>query len=538
MSLRIIINFLISTAISVFSISAYSDLPTLDQGKFFASSSLFNASGWSYTGTLPSSINAGFKADNIEDGFFYDNHQYASGSRTMTTTTGTTPSYKLEFKGAFENEDFENWEGSLLAQSQGIKFNTATIDSIKFIGSGQTTDEHPIPEAWRSNTGYGTPNGMYAKFNQTYTLSQSYLNPGQDNCPVFIANTGSKTDYCGFTEAYFTGGVDLSANVQAAASIADPVLSSTQSVNIDATANRLTTIKVNGDAVFSGDINGSNSTFHLEEEKVKSANLSFTANFEQKTVNLSGGVTWDGRDETSSFNASYVKSFQMSDYANVGKTDQYVVEVRDTPQLIAGIDGKDFTSASVSVSASLNAIDSVLKPVFQPFSGGRLAILDASTFNLKSPDLPIPPGGFTGDLPVFLHFLLANEGSMDLTIDNFNFSLKDEDIFTSDDILGTLSKTNLNLTLKPGTSLDYGFYLTVSQDALNAARTDKFPFFSDREGNALDLIGSGSFQFHDLNGSRTKSFTLAIPEPGELNLLLIGVFSLLPFLARTRKIPN
>ena len=69
-------------------------LPVLADGQFYGSASLFNQSGWSYTGTLPSSVSAGFRAENVDNvcipflGCTDGDKQYASGSRTMSSTAG------------------------------------------------------------------------------------------------------------------------------------------------------------------------------------------------------------------------------------------------------------------------------------------------------------------------------------------------------------------------------------------------------------------------------------------------------------------
>lgn len=42
-------------------------LPVLADGQFYGSASLFDQSGWSYTGTLPSSVSAGFRAENVDN---------------------------------------------------------------------------------------------------------------------------------------------------------------------------------------------------------------------------------------------------------------------------------------------------------------------------------------------------------------------------------------------------------------------------------------------------------------------------------------
>ncbi len=106
---------LLATVAFLLPITSSYALPILENGKFFApsDSNLFSSSGWSYTGTLPSFINAGFKARNVDTGFFVDEEQFVTGRRTMTTTTGSTPAYTLALRGEFERKTFEAWEGSL-----------------------------------------------------------------------------------------------------------------------------------------------------------------------------------------------------------------------------------------------------------------------------------------------------------------------------------------------------------------------------------------------------------------------------------------
>lgn len=505
--------------------SAVHALPLLDEGKFFAPASLFTTTGWSYTGTLPSVLNAGFRAKNIDDDWFGDSGvQYVTGNRSMTTTAGAAPSYSLSLRGEFEQNKTEAWDNSLLDQSKGVKQDD--IDKVEFPApGGTTTNEHPIPENWRSLDGYANPSGSYAKFDQTLTLSRSYLEPGQFGCPQVVSPGGAKTGHCAFTEAYFKGGANLQASLQGYGSI-ENIFPGTQSVNVNAKANRITTFKVNDDALYTGQINGTASSFKLEEEKVNSIDFSFAGNFQEQSISVGASVQWDGSGNTSNFDASYVQRVEMSDYVNVGRADKYLLEVRDDPQLSAGLSGTNFDKAKVLASSGLSAIDAFLAPVFQPLASSRLVIKDASTFNLKSSRLPIPLGGFKDDLSIFLHFLLGNEGSIDLVVDGFNFRLFDEDpLFRPfpnfDDLLASITK-DLNFIIPPNSSRELGFFLSVPSSALNSAVDS-----SDKsDGNTLQLAGTGTFQFHDIYGSREKAFALAIPEPNIIHLFVIGLMLL------------
>lgn len=503
-------------AIFLFSTFAQA-LPILDSNKFFASSTLFQPTGWIYTGTLPGSLDAGFRARNRDPDLVGDSGtQYATGRRRVSVTTGSNPSYTLEFRGEFEAKDSEAWTSSLLDQSKGVR--QVDINKVTFsnIDSGITL-EHPIPVNWQSLNGYKNPAGGFAKFDNTFSLSRKYLEPGEFGCPL---NSG----HCAYTGAYFKGGVNLQANLQGYASVENPYPFFTQSVTIDAKANRITTFKVNSDPLYSGEITGNHSIFNLEEDKVQSLDFSFTANFREQSVSVGTDVQWDARDETASFDASYVHRVDMPDYVNVGSTDSFLVEVRDDLQLSAGLTGTKFEKAKVLASTSISAIDALFLPVFEPLASGRLVVKDASFFNVKNRYLPIPHGGFTKDLPFYLHFLLANEGSMDLTVDWLNFSLFDEDffLFSRDDILASINGKQTDWLIRPGVSQSFTVFLPVSVAQLEAA--DDF-----LEGPFLELAGLGSFGFHDIYGSRTVNFDLnisEIPEPDTISLLLIAFASI------------
>jgi len=496
-------------------------LPVLEQGKFFAPSSLFTASDWSYTGTLPSSIDAGFKAKNIDDDFFGDSGtQYSTGSRRVTTTTGAAPSYALTFRGEFEPQDSEAWDTSLLAQSNGTLQDD--IDKVEFPNpGGATTNEHPIPPDWRGLQGYANPTGSYAKFDRTFALSRNYLLPGEGGCPITVSPGGPNTGHCAFTEAYFKGGANLQASLQGNASI-ENIFPGTQNVSIDAKANRITTFKVNEAPIFSGDVNGSQANFLLEEEKVNAVDFSFKGDFKTLTFTVGANVQWDGSGDTSSFDASYVKRVEMPEYENVGLANEYKVEVRDDPQLTAGITGGNFDRASVLALAGLSAIDAVLLPVFQPLASSLLLINEASIVNI-SDLIPIPPGGFQNDLAVSLLFRLANNGSIDLTLDRLDFDIVDDDgLSFFDDLLASIS-LGLNNVIRSNSAIELRFSFLIPRSRLNAADD----FF---EGNFLELFGSGSFQFHDIYGARERGFVLAaIPEPSTLFLLSFGLFIIAVF---------
>jgi hypothetical protein len=488
-------------------------LPVLDSGKFFAPSTLFQATQWSYSGTLPSTLSAGFKAQNVDDDWFGDSGvQYATGSRSVSTTTGSSPAYVLALRGEFEQRDSEAWDNSLLDQSKGVV--QTDIDSVDFPApDGGANNEHPIPASWQSLNGYANPAGTYAKFDQTLSLSRTYLEPGEFGCPQFVSPGGSRTGSCIFTGAYFKAGANLEAALQGYGSI-ENVVAGTQSVSVDARANRITTFKVNGDAIYSGEINGTASTFTLEEESVKSVDFSFNGSFADKSITIGGNVQWDGRGDVSEFDASYVKRVDMPDYVNVGLADKYLVEVRDDPQLQAGLAGTDFYKAKVYASTGLSAIDATLMPVFQPLASSRLVIKDASTYNIKSSELSIPEHGFKDDLPIYLHFLVGNEGTTDLTLIGFEFKLIDLDIF-SDDLLAYVTRS-LDYIIHPNSALEFALLVTVSRSQLNAADD----FF---EGGSLEIRGSGSLIFQDIYGVRAKDFELNLPEPGSVGLLFAGL---------------
>jgi len=113
---------------------------------------------WSYTGTLPSSFSAEFRAENVDNvcfpffGCTDGDKQYASGSRMMSSTAGASPSYLFTFRGEFETVNQEAWEVSLLDQSKGVL--QTDVDRINFVNpDAGVTNEHPIPAGWQSLTG-------------------------------------------------------------------------------------------------------------------------------------------------------------------------------------------------------------------------------------------------------------------------------------------------------------------------------------------------------------------------------------------------
>lgn len=499
-------------------------LPTLEYGKFFAPSSLFSSSGWAYTGTLPSSVNAGFKARNVDDpicvpfvGCFGGDQQFATGRRTMTTTTGATSAYSLAFRGEFESETFEAWEDSLLDQSLGEKFDS-DVDSVQFPAPGSTiTNEHPIPDGWQSLNGYANPTGSYAKFDNTFSLSHSYLNAGEFGCP-------QGAGHCRYTESFFKGGANLEAVLQGSGSIENTV-AGTQSVNINAKANRITTFKVNADPLFSGEINGTASSFSLEEEKVKSIDFSFGGNFKDKSISIGADVQWDGSGNTSSFDASYVQRVEMSDFVNVGFANEFVVEVRDDPQLTAGIEGTDFFKAKVLASTGLSSIDAVFRPVFQAVESGRLSVKEAEVIN-KERLLEIPDGGFLNDRFLRFNIGIVNDGFMDITVNDIVISIFDDDVFFND-LLASYMVDNLDLLLSPDEVFNFAFNVDLSAETLNNA----VGLF---EGDFLELEAIGKFSFSDTFGTRTTEFSARfVPEPNALLLMLLGL-SLIFGLQRNR----
>ena len=501
-------------------------MPALADGQFYGSASLFNPSDWSYTGTLPSSFSAGFRAENVDNvcfpffGCTDGDKQYASGSRMMSSTAGASPSYSLTFRGEFETVNQEAWEVSLLDQSKGVL--QTDVDRINFINPGAgVTNEHPIPASWRSLTGYASPAGSYAQFDQSYTLSKSYLDPGQAGCPLTVGVSGMRTGVCNFVGAYFKGGADLTATLQGYGSIENTYAGS-QSVTVAAKADRITTLLVNGSSVATGSISGSAASFSLEEERVKSVDFSFSGNFASKTLSIGANVTWDGRGETSTLDASYVSPVRMADYEFVGKADTYTVQVRDTPSLSAGLTGTDFYKAGVLASTGLSDIDSSLLPVYQPVAGGHLSVKSIGLLrNTLKRLLKIPSVGFGTGILDYMQFVVSNDGSLDLTLDGIDFSLVDEHLapFFPDDVLAAFTR-GYGFTLHPDDVLVFTAPIDVTAARLNAA-DDLL------EGAFLELAGSGVLSYHDVNGTRTVAFELTIPEPTTTVLVALSFGSLL-----------
>lgn len=508
-------------------------LPVLADGQFYGSASLFNQSGWSYTGTLPSSVSAGFRAENVDNvcipflGCTDGDKQYASGSRTMSSTAGPSPSYSLTFRGEFETENQEAWEVSLLDQSKGVL--QTDVDRINFVNPGAgVTNEHPIPAGWQSLTGYANPAGSYAQFDKSYALTRSYLLPGEAGCPLTVGAAGTRTGVCSYVGAYFKGGADLSATLQGYGSIENTYAGS-QSVTVAAKADRITTLLVNGSSVATGSVNGSAASFSLEEERVKSVDFSFSGSFASKTISVGANVTWDGRGETSTLDASYVSPVRMDDYAFVGKADSYTVQLRDTPSLSAGLTGTDFYKASVLASTGLSAIDSSLLPVYQPVAGGNLSVRSVGLLrnNLKRL-LRVPLGGFDTGILDFMQIVVTNDGSLDLTLDGIDLSLLDEDLepFFPDDVLAAFTR-GYSFVIHPDEMLVFTVPIDVTAASLNAA--DDFV-----EGAFLELAGAGTLAYHDVNGARTVAFDLKIPEPASGALVALGVSGLLGMARRRR----
>ncbi len=207
-----------------------------------------------------------------------------------------------------------------LDQSNGKKISD--VDRIDFLTPGKgVTNEHPIPDSWQSANGYKNPTGSFAKFDNTFSLSRTYLNPGESGCP-------QGAGHCRYTESFFKGGANLNANLQGFGSIENIVVGA-QSVTINAKANRITTFKVNDDPVFSEQINGSASSFSLEEEKVDSVTPFFRLG--EDGASIGSTVQWNGAGDTATLDASYVQRIVMPDFVNVGFSDQFLVEVRDDP---------------------------------------------------------------------------------------------------------------------------------------------------------------------------------------------------------------
>lgn len=491
-------------------------LPTLSNNQFFGDPSLVSSTNWAYTGTLPSGFDAGFRAQNVDDDFFGDSGtQYSNGRRSMGTSTGLSPAYTLRFGGSFERQRSEAWRTDLLSQSKGTR--QVDIEHVRFPSPGaNVTNEHPIPSGWQGLTGYGVQ-GLSAQFEKTMSVARKELEPGRLGCPAFVSPGGARTGHCAFTGAYFRGGASLSAALQGQGSVENffPVLSD-KSVTIDAKSNRTTNFIVNGAPVYSGTVNGSATSFKLVKDKINAVDLKFNFDFKNLKASVGANLQWDGAGNTASFDASYVRRTEMPDFQDVGRAEKYVVKVRDEPQLSAGITGTNFDHASVLASAGLSGLDATILPVFQPLASGRLVVKDASPFKLKSPYLPIPSRGFTSDLPITLHFLLANEGAMKLQIDRFKFSMIDDDfLFFPDDLLATVTR-DLDFALMPDTTLDLAIGLILPRDKLNAA-------VDFLEGSTLELAGTGTFTFHDTFGTRTVDFNLAVPEPGTLALALLAL---------------
>ncbi len=526
----------VCSSLVVYGVGPVVAAPVLSNGAFLSDSSMFNVGAWAYAGTLPNSVNAGFRAENVDDpicvpfvGCFGGDTQYATGQRSVSVQAGASPAYSLSFSGNFGTANFEAWEGNLVSQSKGVRFDS-DVNRVLFPSPGTgITNEHPIPDAWQGANGYGTTaTSGYASFSQDVQLVRNYLNPGEGGCPIVMAQSGQRTGHCLYTGSYFKGGATLQAVLQGNGSIENTVAGS-QSVTLDAKANRTTLFKVNNDVLFSGEIAGTASTFKLEEERVSAVDFSFNGNFNTMSFSVGADVRWDGSGETSAFDASYNRRVAMPDYVFAGNAENFHVEFRDEAQLSAGITGTDFYKANVLASAGVSSVDTVLLPVFQPVASGLLVVKDASTFNLKSPLLPIPPGGFTSDFNVFLNFVLDNDGALDLTLQGLELALFDDDLLF-DDLLGRLVRDNLGIVIPAGASYTFGGLLTLSGSALRNA--------SFLDGDFLELVGAGVFHFSDVFGNRDVNFRLQIPEPGAVPLVMLALGALVAVRGRRRVLPG
>ena len=509
--------------------------PALSAGSFFASSDLIALSPWQYTGTLPIETK-GFTAVSHEecDTRLFGRcifplrleEQSTTGGRSLIVNQGANPSYEQKLTGAFNTDVFEVWDGSLLDKSKEVTQDD--VESVSF----NAGDEHPIPLAWQSAYGYQTPIGGYAAFSTSLQPKSVFFDPGQYNCP--LATLGQ----CQLQSLYLAAGANiessLSGNVNLSDNVSD-IFDSTELATIQVAADRLTSLVVNNETVFSNQVDGSAQNFELEENTIKKIafEVGATASTGGVTVYAKANPEWSGQGDTSSFAANYSSrnAFKDIPFIDAGLRNTYSLQIKDDPGLIAGIIGNNFTSATVSSSVGMSGLEVFTRPVAQPLASGNLAPTFASgggfiqplRITNKSSSLAIPSGGFSSGDTFNLSTQVRNSGAIDISIDSIFGNIFDADIF-GDDLLASFHRPFSGLTIHPGSSTSFLTPISIAQSALNAATRDGFFNF---EGDFLDLIGNGGITFTDVFGTRTKEYQIAtVDTPPSFFMMLVGIIAL------------
>jgi len=138
------------------------------------------------------------------------------------------------------------------------------------------------------------------------------------------------------------------------------------------------------------------------------------------------------------------------------------------------------------------------------FSVAAFANTDTITFTLTNPDVSVypPGGGVTFDATVSAPS--GNSGDVFLNGDSFSvdgpLTLDDSDFFA-----------NFPLSLAPGASFTGDlFVVTVPPGTLDGAYLGSFTLLGGADGGAQDSLG-------------TVNFSVNVPEPSSISLLLAGI---------------
>lgn len=485
------------------------DVRALNADEFFADGLISSPSNWSYTGTLEA-FDKKFTATSVDSFCIICEEQDTTGSRRMTFTEGSDPSYELTFRGNFETPEFEPWDGSLLDKSKGVKGDD--VSEVKF----ESGDEHPIPTEFQGDTGYKTPAATLVRFEQTFTPAKDVFAVGEFGCPPTVS--GKRTSFCRFVEGWFAGKATLSTEIRAAGDVTEsegPV----ESVTVSVRADRSTTFQVNSLAETLAKLDTTRSEFTLVEDVRTTLTTSFNGNLADQaaTVSLSRKDEWNTAGNVASIAEGYIESPEMPKFISAGRAENYKIQILDSPVLVAGIDGSDFKTASAFANIGMSSLIVSHKAVAQAVAGGNLDVQKAEVD--IGPTQRIPAGGFTRDRLLRFDFSIINDGVFDITLENIHFTVFEDDLLF-DYALVDFNRDFFGVHLAPSDMLDLRFFVDITADALNAAGTG---LFFDPDG-ILEFRVTGSFAFSDIFGTRTTDFRVAfVPEPEPLYLLGIGL---------------
>lgn len=270
----------------------------------------------------------------------------ASGRRFYNITN---QSYRINFRGEFEDIFFDGWEGSLKDQND-----------LKT--SGET-----IPTAWKSNNGYTLPlEASVFNFSREYTVQKTKLNPGELSCP-----NGNNIKFCQYKNTFLGVSVDLGAQLSATGSIAQIDIDDISTLTINGSILRNTKVLINDNPKDDIATNISNEVtmLNLVEDgglKPKNIKLSGKVKFEgtPKNVNFSGegegeaDFVYEEEQETASVFAQYLEE-ASSNFIDAGEATLFEVTLNDSIAMTAEIFGNSFESSTVFTETRLqNALSS------------------------------------------------------------------------------------------------------------------------------------------------------------------------------------